>query len=258
MVTDRLAAEGLPLRPRRAPLRHAAGRQPRRRARVAGCRSTTRATPTTSCPTRPVARPARRDPARARLDHAVDRRSAGGGDRARASPPRPTCTTGTATTPTTGRSRMPPTSSSCRARASRASRTPSSPTCSTAAGPGVVVVMDGARGSRVTVRDGGGFAVPALEVTGRPVVDSNGAGDAYVSGFLTAWLAGGGRRGQPRWPAPSPEPGRAAPQGTHTSFVGARASWRAPARPAAPFDLTSGPVGRSPPRSSVRTARPRC
>ena len=61
----------------------------------------------------------------------------------------------------------------------------------------VVVVMDGAQGSRVTARGGRGFAVPALEVTGRPVVDSNGAGDAYVSGFLTAWLAGEDPRRRP-------------------------------------------------------------
>ena len=58
----------------------------------------------------------------------------------------------------------------------------------------VVVVMDGARGSRVTVREGGSFAVPAVDVPGRPVVDSNGAGDAYVSGFLSTWLAGRGAR----------------------------------------------------------------
>ncbi|WP_323096040.1 carbohydrate kinase family protein [Intrasporangium sp. YIM S08009] len=55
----------------------------------------------------------------------------------------------------------------------------------------LVIVMDGARGSRVTVRDGERFAVPALDLPGRAVVDSNGAGDAYVSGFLRSWLAGG-------------------------------------------------------------------
>ena len=55
----------------------------------------------------------------------------------------------------------------------------------------LVIVMDGARGSRVTVRDGGSFAVPAIDIPGRPAIDSNGAGDAYVSGFLHAWLAGG-------------------------------------------------------------------
>ena len=55
----------------------------------------------------------------------------------------------------------------------------------------LVIVMDGARGSRVTVRDGERFAVPALDLPGRTVVDSNGAGDAYVSGFLHSWLSGG-------------------------------------------------------------------
>ena len=55
----------------------------------------------------------------------------------------------------------------------------------------LVIVMDGARGSRVTVREAATVVVPAIEVPGRPVVDSNGAGDAYVSGFLHAWLAGG-------------------------------------------------------------------
>jgi sugar/nucleoside kinase (ribokinase family) len=58
----------------------------------------------------------------------------------------------------------------------------------------LVVVMDGARGSRVTVRDGGSFAVPAIDVPGLPVVDSNGAGDAYVSAFLRTWLSGGDAR----------------------------------------------------------------
>ncbi|GAA5019040.1 hypothetical protein GCM10023258_06310 [Terrabacter aeriphilus] len=58
----------------------------------------------------------------------------------------------------------------------------------------LVVVMDGARGSRVTVRDGGAFAVRAVELDDRPVVDSNGAGDAYVSAFLQAWLAGADAR----------------------------------------------------------------
>lgn len=58
----------------------------------------------------------------------------------------------------------------------------------------VVVVMDGARGSRVTVRDEGSFAVPAIDLEGRRAVDSNGAGDAYVSAFLRAWLAGGDAR----------------------------------------------------------------
>ncbi len=83
----------------------------------------------------------------------------------------------------------------------------------------VVIVMDGARGSRVTVRDGGSFAVPAVEVSGRPVVDSNGAGDAYVSGFLAAWLA----RRDARAAAMSGAVAGAwacGTAGTHTSFVG--------------------------------------
>jgi len=62
----------------------------------------------------------------------------------------------------------------------------------------IVVVMDGARGSRVTVRDGGSFAVPAIDIEGRPAVDSNGAGDAYVSAFLHAWLGGGDARAAAR------------------------------------------------------------
>jgi sugar/nucleoside kinase (ribokinase family) len=32
--------------------------------------------------------------------------------------------------------------------------------------------------------------VPAIELPDRPVVDSNGAGDAYVSAFLATWLDG--------------------------------------------------------------------
>ena len=62
----------------------------------------------------------------------------------------------------------------------------------------LVVVMDGARGSRVTVRDGGSFAVPAVDIDGRPAIDSNGAGDAYVSAFLYSWLAGGDARAAAR------------------------------------------------------------
>lgn len=62
----------------------------------------------------------------------------------------------------------------------------------------LVVVMDGAAGSRVTVREGGSFAVPALDIPGRPVVDSNGAGDAYVSAFLHRWLGGGDARAAAR------------------------------------------------------------
>jgi acarbose 7IV-phosphotransferase len=83
-----------------------------------------------------------------------------------------------------------------------------------------VVVMDGARGSRVTVRGGGSFAVPAIEVPGRPVVDSNGAGDAYVCGFLWAWSAGADPRsaGLAGAVAGAWACGTA---GTHTGLIGA-------------------------------------
>ena len=83
----------------------------------------------------------------------------------------------------------------------------------------VVVVMDGARGSRVTVREGGSFAVPAAPVPNRPVVDSNGAGDAYVSGFLATWLAGRGARSAALAGAVAGA-WACGTEGTHTSFVG--------------------------------------
>ena len=55
------------------------------------------------------------------------------------------------------------------------------------AAPGdVVFTSGGTEADNFAIRG----AAEALEVTGRPVVDSNGAGDAYVSGFLTGWLAG--------------------------------------------------------------------
>ncbi len=84
----------------------------------------------------------------------------------------------------------------------------------------VVVVMDGARGSRVTVREAATIGVPAIEVPGRPVVDSNGAGDAYVAAFLSAWLGGASAR-------PAGLAGAVAgawacgTAGTHSSFIDA-------------------------------------
>lgn len=54
----------------------------------------------------------------------------------------------------------------------------------------VVVVTDGSRGAWLGIRDGGGLMhYPAVEAPGL-VVDSNGAGDAFVSGFLSGRLAG--------------------------------------------------------------------
>jgi sugar/nucleoside kinase (ribokinase family) len=83
----------------------------------------------------------------------------------------------------------------------------------------LVVVLDGARGSRVTVRDGGSFDVAAVDLEGRPAVDSNGAGDAYVSAFLHAWLGGHDARAAARagtvagaWACGTP--------GTHSSLIG--------------------------------------
>ena len=55
----------------------------------------------------------------------------------------------------------------------------------------VAVAMDGARGSRLAVRGGPVVAVPPVALPDRPVLDSNGAGDAYVAGFLRTVLAGG-------------------------------------------------------------------
>lgn len=54
----------------------------------------------------------------------------------------------------------------------------------------VVVAMAGAEGSRLVVRGDPPVQVDAVQLAGRPVVDSNGAGDAYVSGFLATWLSG--------------------------------------------------------------------
>ena len=46
------------------------------------------------------------------------------------------------------------------------------------------------RGSRVAVRGRPPEHVPAATIPGRPVVDSNGAGDSYVAAFLRSVLAG--------------------------------------------------------------------
>ena len=54
-----------------------------------------------------------------------------------------------------------------------------------------VVAMAGSAGSRLVVRDAEPEHVPAVVLPGRPVVDSNGAGDAYVSAFLATRSSGG-------------------------------------------------------------------
>jgi sugar/nucleoside kinase (ribokinase family) len=84
----------------------------------------------------------------------------------------------------------------------------------------LVVVMDGANGSRVTVRDGGAFTVPAVQIEGRPVIDSNGAGDSYVAAFLHTWLGGGDARAAARAGAVAGA-WSCGTAGTHTSFIDA-------------------------------------
>lgn len=54
----------------------------------------------------------------------------------------------------------------------------------------VVVAMAGADGSYLHVRGEEPVHQPAVEIPDRPVVDTNGAGDAYVAAFLTTWLDG--------------------------------------------------------------------
>ena len=82
----------------------------------------------------------------------------------------------------------------------------------------LVVVMDGAAGSRVHVREGGAFDVPAVQIEGRPVVDSNGAGDRYVAAFLFSWLGGGDTRAAARAGAVAGA-WACGTAGTHTSFI---------------------------------------
>ena len=88
------------------------------------------------------------------------------------------------------------------------------------------MATDGERGSRVAVRGRPPRArARGATIPGRPVVDSNGAGDSYVAAFLRNVLAGPAMR-EPDWYAA----GRAGAiagawacgtAGTHTSFVDA-------------------------------------
>ena len=81
-----------------------------------------------------------------------------------------------------------------------------------------VVVTDGARGSVLFARDEEPLVVPAVTLAVRPVVDSNGAGDAYVAAYLFSWLGGRAHADAARagavagaWACGSP--------GTHTGLV---------------------------------------
>jgi sugar/nucleoside kinase (ribokinase family) len=54
----------------------------------------------------------------------------------------------------------------------------------------VVVTMAGADGSYLHLRDQAPQHLPAVQIPNRPVVDTNGAGDAYVAAFLARYLDG--------------------------------------------------------------------
>jgi sugar/nucleoside kinase (ribokinase family) len=54
----------------------------------------------------------------------------------------------------------------------------------------VVIAMAGADGSYLHIRGEGPVHIPAVDIPGRKIVDTNGAGDAYVAAFLTTWLDG--------------------------------------------------------------------
>jgi sugar/nucleoside kinase (ribokinase family) len=87
----------------------------------------------------------------------------------------------------------------------------------------VAVAMDGERGSRVAVPHRAVEHVPAVSIPGRPVVDSNGAGDSYVAAFLRSVLAASG---EPDWYAAARAGAIAGAwacgtAGTHTSFIDA-------------------------------------
>ncbi|MFE2725288.1 carbohydrate kinase family protein [Kitasatospora sp. NPDC059327] len=82
----------------------------------------------------------------------------------------------------------------------------------------VVIATAGAEGCWLLTRDAPLRRLPAVD-PGRPVVDTNGAGDAFATGFLYAWL-----RGRP--PVDCARAGSVAGAfactgaGTHTAFVG--------------------------------------
>ncbi|GAA2777481.1 carbohydrate kinase family protein [Kitasatospora sp. CM 4170] len=88
----------------------------------------------------------------------------------------------------------------------------------------VVVATAGAGGAFLLSRDAADappLHVPAVD-PGRPVVDTNGAGDAFVTGFLHAWLRG---RALPECARAGAVAGAFActEAGTHTAFITADA-----------------------------------
>jgi sugar/nucleoside kinase (ribokinase family) len=84
----------------------------------------------------------------------------------------------------------------------------------------VAVAMDGERGSRVLATGAAVLHVPAVAIPGRPVVDSNGAGDSYVAAFLRTYLAGG-TWAQAAYAGAIGGAWACGTAGTHTSFVDA-------------------------------------
>ena len=125
----------------------------------------------------------------------------------------------------------------------------------------VAVAMDGERGSRVAVRGEPVVDVPAVVVPGRPVVDSNGAGDSYVAAFLRTILAGGSWLDGARagaiggaWACGT--------AGTHTSFVdaatldGLRGVLFSPGRAPRPPRRRAGRQARRPGGSASSGGRP--
>jgi len=85
-----------------------------------------------------------------------------------------------------------------------------------------VVTMAGADGARLAVRGEPVRAIPAADLPGRPVVDTNGAGDSFAAAFLYARLHGmpfdaAARAGTIAGAFACGTPG------THTSFIGAAA-----------------------------------
>ncbi|MFI6584177.1 carbohydrate kinase family protein [Embleya sp. NPDC050493] len=85
----------------------------------------------------------------------------------------------------------------------------------------IVVAMAGGRGSFLVLADQPMRHVPALAMRVDEVVDTNGAGDSYVSGFLYAYLAG---RDWAGCAAAGTHAGAHAVRtaGTHTSFITAK------------------------------------
>lgn len=91
-------------------------------------------------------------------------------------------------------------------------------------GAALVVATDGANGCHVLRRgDGTVRHFPAVEpLPGRSIVDSNGAGDAFVTGFLHAWFGGRDREPDLEYCVTAGQVAgvyACGTAGTHTSFI---------------------------------------